>query len=92
MRWSATSGAAVGRIVGAEKVAGGEDGAVGVLVPNPTGVIGKMVGVEAALWGTWQARMPRMSRIMALAMWKRCGRIMQLGERSAGKHAVHDEK
>jgi hypothetical protein len=57
-------------MVGAADVAGGEGGAVTVGVGAPAGVIEKLVGVEAAFCGTWQASMPRMSSVMMLVIRK----------------------
>lgn len=92
MRWSGTAGSEVGRAVGLAKVTEGEDRAVAALVRSAAGVMGRLVGVEAMSWGSWHARMLRMSRIRMLMRGWRGGEIMLLNRSLERVQAVQDEK
>lgn len=92
MRWAATTGGEVGRAVGMSVLAGCVERAVAVLVWATDGVMGRLVGVDSAVWGSWHARVARMSRIRMIKRgWLR-GEIMQAIITLLGEHAVQDKK
>jgi hypothetical protein len=64
-------------VVGLVVVTGREVLTVIVFVGLASGVMGRLVGVEVVVWGSWQARVARMSRIRMGRRGQRRDEIMQ---------------
>ena len=92
MRCIAASVTVVGRAVALVGMFGRCVAAGEVLVWSAGGVIGRLVGVELVVWGSWQASTARISRTSVVRYGLEEREIMLLDVRLLGKHVIQDEK